>query len=71
MIHKPILFFEPLHLSASATEHPGCQAVLSDHSQVSEDQLDSSKPALASPVSAVMSLWGVKEPAMRVDRLEN
>lgn len=49
----------------------GINSFLSDHSQESANQLDSTKPMLATPVNAVMSLWGVKELVMRADRLEN
>lgn len=63
--------FKLLHLSQSDTELSGYQLFLSDRSQERVDQLDSTRPMLATPVNAVMSLRGVKELVMRADRLEH
>lgn len=62
---------ELFHLASSATEHSGYQFFLSDHSQEHVDQLDSTKPRLATQVNTLMSLWRVKELVTGADTLEN
>lgn len=71
MIYKPILFC----VVAPFLHQPQSTLGFNSLSQITHrsgvDQLDSTKPMLATPVNAVMSLWGVKELVMRADRLEN
>lgn len=66
-IHKPRVVFPGRRLFFRRPR----TLFVSDRSRGCADQLDSSKLVWATPVNTVMSLWGVKEPVMRADRLEN